>query len=41
MAIGVLLVLFGVACVVTPGPGPSNELVGWLLRRSRREAKTY
>jgi hypothetical protein len=35
MAIGVLLVLLGMACVVTPGPSPSNELLGWLQRRSR------
>jgi hypothetical protein len=28
-------VLLGMACVVTPGPSPSNELLGWLQRRSR------
>ncbi|WP_344314825.1 hypothetical protein [Fodinicola feengrottensis] len=41
LAIGVLLLLFGVACVVTPVPGPSNELLGWLQRWTRSRVNTY
>jgi hypothetical protein len=40
LAIGVLLVLLGVACVRSPGPDPSSELVAWVQRRIQGRANT-
>ncbi|WP_163511645.1 hypothetical protein [Fodinicola acaciae] len=40
LAIGVLLVLLGVACTLSPGPDPSSELVAWIQRRAQRSANT-
>lgn len=40
LAIGVLLLLLGVACSLSPGPDPSSELVAWVQRRMQGNANT-